>query len=234
MLKKLHGILARKKGLKDASGLAEWRSPELVILFFTLVARFVRGFFLKLRLGESRGFVLSQGGTRVYHARHITSGWGFSLQEGCEIVGLSKKGVRFGNRCTVGRFATIRPTNVLFREPGEGLRLGDNSNIGPYSWIGCSGYIEIGSNVMMGPRVSLLAENHNFDRTDIPMKEQGINRQGIRIEDDVWLGANCSVLDGVTIGTGSIVATGAVVTNDVPPYSVVGGVPAKTLRTRKG
>jgi acetyltransferase-like isoleucine patch superfamily enzyme len=104
----------------------------------------------------------------------------------------------------------------------------------PYSFIGCSGYIEIGNNVMMGPRVNLLAENHNFEQTDFPMKDQGVTRGTIVIEEDCWLGANCSVLSNVRIGRGSIVATGAVVTKDVPPYSIVGGVPARIIKSRIG
>jgi acetyltransferase-like isoleucine patch superfamily enzyme len=85
---------------------------------------------------------------------------------------------------------------------------------------------------MMGPRVNLLAENHNFSRVDIAIKAQGVTRAGIVIEHDCWLGANCSILAGVRIGQGSIVATGAVVTRDVPPYSIVGGVPARIIKSR--
>ncbi len=85
---------------------------------------------------------------------------------------------------------------------------------------------------MMGPRVSLLAEQHVIDRVDIPMREQGTRRKGIIIEDDVWLGANCCVLDGVTVGRGAVVGAGAVVTKDVPPFAIVGGVPARIIRMR--
>lgn len=228
----LRNVLIRAKHLNPDLDYSSWGFWELWAFGLGLAGRLVRGFGIRLRLGAAGGTVLAQRGVRLYHARHIRAGRGFSLQEGCEIVGLSKRGVVFGNKCTVGRFATIRPTNVLFREPGEGLKVGDDSNIGPYSWIGCSGYVEIGQKVMLGPSVSLLAENHNFERTDIPMKQQGVTRQSIIIEDDCWLGANCSVLAGVRIGRGSIVATGAVVTKDIPPYSIVGGVPAKVLRSR--
>jgi len=228
----VRSFLVRKKNLSSTDGMDRWGWRELLILSWTIGTRLVRGLAVKARLGCSKGMVLCQPRVKLFHARHIVAGRGLSLQEGCEIVGLSKRGICFGAKCTVGRFATIRPTNVLFREPGEGLEMGDNSNIGPYSWIGCSGFIRIGNNVMMGPRVSLLAENHNFERTDVPMKEQGVNRQGIQIDDDVWLGANCSILDGVKIGRGAIVATGAVVTEDVPPCAVVGGVPARVLKMR--
>lgn len=225
--------LASLKGMDGQTDLSLWKLPELISLLFTLVSRAGRGLRIKFRVRSAPGLVLCQQNVRLFHARHISAGRGLSLQEGCEIVGLSKQGVKFGSRCTVGRFATIRPTGLLLREPGEGMRLGDRSNIGPYSWIGCAGYVDIGNNVMMGPRVNILAENHNFDRTDIPMNKQGVQRASIVIEDDVWLGAGCSVLAGVRIGAGSIIATGAVVTKDIPPYSIAGGVPAKVIKSRR-
>lgn len=227
----ISNFFAKKKGL-EASTLKEWRLREWLGFCVVLGFRLLRGVLVKFRIGKSTGMILCERNVRLIYPRLISVGRSFSMEEGCEIVGLSKRGVVFGNRCTVGRFATIRPTNVMVNEAGEGLKIGDNSNIGPYSWIGCSGHIEIGNNVMMGPRVNLLAENHNFDRTDIPMKEQGVTRGAIIIEDDCWLGANCSVLSNVRIGRGSIIATGAVVTKDVPPYSIVAGVPAKVIKSR--
>lgn len=199
-----------------------------------VAARITRGLYWKCRFGHAAGFILCERNVRIRHPRHIRAGRMLNLDEGCEIVGLSKRGITFGNRCTVGRMACIRPTNVLLNEAGEGLKMGDHSNIGVFSYVGCSGYIEIGNNVMMGARVNLLAENHNFAAMDIPMKEQGVTRSSIVIEDDCWLGANSSILAGVRIGHGSIVATGAVVTKDVPPYSIVGGMPARIIRYRLG
>jgi len=228
----IRNFFAKKKGVEPLT-LKEWRVREWLGFVSVLGFRLLRGLLVKFWIGKSSGIILCEKKVRLYYPQCIHAGRSLNLEENCEIIGLSKRGVVFGNRCTVGRFATIRPTNVLVNEAGEGLKIGNNSNIGPYSWIGCSGFIEIGSNVMMGPRVNLLAENHNFERTDIPMKEQGVSRSFIKIEDDVWLGANCSVLSGVTIGKGSIVATGAVVTKDVPPFSIVGGVPARILRSRK-
>lgn len=231
MIEKLKKKLAAAKKV-DSGTLRQWKARELTSFVWTVGWRMVRGFILKSRI-KSDGVVFCERGIRVYHARHIKAGKAFSLEEGCEIVGLSKRGVVFGDRCTVGRHAVIRPTNVLLDEPGEGLLVGDGSNIGAFSYIGCSGRIEIGTNVMMGPRVNLMAENHNFERTDIPMKDQGVARSFIKIEDDVWLGAGSTVLAGVTVGRGSVVAAGAVVTKDVPSFVVVGGVPAKILKTRK-
>ena len=85
----------------------------------------------------------------------------------------------------------------------------------------------------MGPRVTMSAENHNFTHTDIPMKEQGVTRNSIVIEDDCWIGSNAVIVAGVRVGQGSIIAAGAVVTKDVPQYAIVTGVPAKVQSWRK-
>ena len=229
--RRVREFVARRKS-SDPAALAEWRGPELASLGWLLSLRVLRGSFLRLRLGHASGLVFCERHVRVLHAHHVRAGRDLNLEEGCQIMGLSKRGIVFGDRCAVGRYAQIAPTGILGGIPGEGLKLGDNSNIGPYSFIGCSGYIEIGARVLMGPRVNLLAENHNFDVSDVPIKSQGVTREFIAVEDDCWLGAGSTVLAGVTIGHDSVVAAGAVVTRDVPPFSVVGGVPAQVLRSR--
>jgi acetyltransferase-like isoleucine patch superfamily enzyme len=78
----------------------------------------------------------------------------------------------------------------------------------------------------------LIPANHRFDDVNRPIWTQGESRIGIRIEDGVWIGANATILDGCTVGEGSVVAAGAVVTRDVPPLSVVAGVPARVVRMR--
>jgi galactoside O-acetyltransferase len=95
--------------------------------------------------------------------------------------------------------------------------------------------VRIGDNCIFAALCYLVAGgNHDFSRIDIPIIQQpSVSRGGIRIEPDVWLGARVTVLDGVTIGRGSVVGAGAVVTRDLPPYSVAAGVPAKVLRTRQ-
>ena len=226
--------LRAAKGQEPDAALAGWDAAELRVLGATLGGRLLRGAVVRSRIGRAGGYVLAERRVRLTHARYIEAGRGLSLEEGCEIVGLSRQGIRFGNRCTVGRFVTIRPTNVLLGPVGEGLSMGDNSNIGAYGYVGCSGFIRIGAGVLMGPNVSLLGENHNFEDVSRPIRDQGVRREGIVIGDDCWLGAGAVVLDGTTIGAGSVVAAGAVVSRDVPPGSVVGGVPARVIRERGG
>lgn len=172
-------------------------------------------------------------GASIRYGKYLHAGKDLIVEDYAELNCLSSKKIIFGDRVTIGKFAIIRPSNIYGGEIGVGLKVGNNSNIGPYSYIGCSGYIEIGDNVMISPRVSIYAENHVFDRTDITMKEQGVKVQFVKIEDDCWIAANSIILAGVTVGKGSVIAAGSVVTKDIPPYSIVAGVPAKVIGSRK-
>ena len=229
---RLRRLLASRRDQGDPDALREWRGSELGALGLMVGGRLLRGSLLRARLGHAEGLVLSERNVRVLHAGHLTAGRDLNLEEGCQIMALSRRGIVFGDRCTVGRNAMISPTNVFGGELGEGLKVGDHSNIGHFAFVGCSGYIEIGSRVLMGPRVTLLAENHNFDDDEQPIKHQGVARETIVIGDDCWLGAGCIVLAGVSIGSGAVVAAGSVVTDDVEPMTVVAGVPARLVRRR--
>lgn len=111
------------------------------------------------------------------------------------------------------------------------ISLGDNSGIGVNAQI--SSEVTIGNDVMMGPYCLIYTSNHCADRTDIPMWKQGFTKvKPVVIGDDVWIGARVTILPGVHIGKGSVIGAGSVVTKDVPEYSVVGGNPAKVLKSR--
>lgn len=92
---------------------------------------------------------------------------------------------------------------------------------------------EIGDNVRIAAQVVIIPMNHIYEDPDTPIWKQGIRAKGIKIEDDVWIGAGAKILDGVTIGKGSVIGAGAVVTDDIPPYSVAVGVPARVIKKRE-
>ncbi|AYD49401.1 acyltransferase [Arachidicoccus soli] len=92
--------------------------------------------------------------------------------------------------------------------------------------------IFIGKYVMIAPSCVFVAFDHRFSSLDIPMVNQGIIEAPIYIENDVWIGANCTITKGVKIGEGSIIAANSVVTKDVAQYSIMGGVPAKLIKKR--
>jgi acetyltransferase-like isoleucine patch superfamily enzyme len=211
----------------------EWDTLSTIGVLMRMAIWWIRGLGIRLWMGSAKGLFLIGKGVSIRQARYIHVGKNFIAQDFCEINGLSQKGLIFGDKVTVGSYAIIRPTNLYGGEAGIGLKVGNNSSIGPYAYIGCSGYIEIGDNVMMSPRVSIYSENHVFADTAIPMIEQGVRRSFVKIEDDCWLASNSVILAGVTIGKGSVVAAGSIVTKDVPPYSIVGGNPARIIKYRK-
>lgn len=111
------------------------------------------------------------------------------------------------------------------------IEIGDNTEINEFTRIRAN--VQIGKDVLIAPGVQLLSINHEFRDIDVPMIEQGEREGSIVIEDDVWIGTNAVILQDVRIGAHSIVGAGAVVTKDTPAYSIVGGVPAKVIGSRK-
>lgn len=121
----------------------------------------------------------------------------------------------------------------------KNIYIGDNAVIdGGAVFLTTRAKLIIGDDFMCGPRVTIITGDHRIDipgrtmrsiREDEKLPE---NDQDVVIENDVWVGANAIILKGVTIGTGSVICAGAVVTKDVPPYSIVGGVPAKVIKKR--
>lgn len=118
-----------------------------------------------------------------------------------------------------------------------GLSLSDDIKIGPYAYVGpgamiCPG-VQIGAYSMLGPRVTIVGRDHRFDIPGVPTIFSG-RPEPMRtvIEADVWIGACATLIAGIRIGSGSVVAAGSVVTRDVPPFSIAAGVPARVMRKR--
>jgi acetyltransferase-like isoleucine patch superfamily enzyme len=180
-----------------------------------------------------RTISIAKGVTLIGPKSHLIAGKRCKIEENVLVHSVCNRKIVLGDDVTICYGTQIRPSGYWNKDIGEGLRVGNKSSIGAYSYIGCAGYIDIGNNVMIGPRITCIAENHNFDQIDIPINEQGVNRKGIKICDNVWIGANVTILDGVTIGDGAIIAAGGVVVKDVEPFTIVGGVPAKLIKNRR-
>ena len=131
----------------------------------------------------------------------------------------------------------ILSNSVLISSKGGEISVGKRTGIGAYTVVQSTNdcAVSIGCDVAVGPHGYIVGGgNYNTQRTDIPMWRQGIKDDGgCTIEDDVWLGANVSVLGGVTVGSGSIAATGAVITRSVISGDIVGGVPARKIGQRQ-
>ena len=117
---------------------------------------------------------------------------------------------------------------------GGTISLGRNSALLPRCIVYGHGGVLIGDDVYVAAGGVIVASNHAFDRTDLLIREQGDTAQGIVIESNCWLGAGVRVLDGVTIGCGSVIGAGSVVSRSIPPGSVAVGAPARVIRSRSG
>lgn len=153
-----------------------------------------------------------------------------------------KQNVSINNYCEF-----IKPENILFKgqafigkssffsaEQGSiiiGKRFSCNTNVHLNASI--NGEIVIGDDVLIGPNCVLRSSDHKFKNLNTTINKQGHNSGKIVIGDDVWIGANCTILKNVEIGNGAVIAAGAVVNKDVQSFSIVGGVPIKTISYRK-
>ena len=146
----------------------------------------------------------------------------------------------FYKRCMkkCGKNVYLRPSSSDFKGI-ENLSVGDGTSIPKGSTFYCTeAPLIIGRKVVFGPKPTIITGDHRIDiigkfMIDVtPEEKLPENDEEVIIEDDVWCGANVTILKGVTIGHGSVVAAGAVVTKSFPPYSIIGGVPAKLLKMR--
>ena len=128
---------------------------------------------------------------------------------------------------SLGDYSVIESFACINNAVGDVI-IGDHTRIGLHNTI--IGPVDIGSHVNLAQGITVTALNHNFNDTDKRIDEQGVSTTPVTIEDDVWVGANAVLLPGVTIGNHCVVAAGAVVTKDVPPHSLVAGVPAKVIK----
>lgn len=129
---------------------------------------------------------------------------------------------------SLGRRSVIESFACINNAVGD-VTIGDNTLIGLHATI--IGPVRIGSNTLIGQTAVVSGLNHRFSNPSIPIRDQGIEKEEIIIDDDVMICAGAIILKGVTIGKHSVVAAGAVVTKDVPPYSIVAGIPAKVIKS---
>lgn len=207
-------------------------SSDILIIIFDKGLQAIRGMWKSLFFKKRHGIVFVGKNVKIKHAKHIKADGGLTIGDGCTINALSKGGIEFGNNVTLGSGTIIECTGVI-RELGETLKIGSHVGFAQNCFIEMRGNITIGDDCIFAPGVSLAAENHNFSDVTTPIRLQGATREGITIGRDCWIGTKATILDGVTIGDGCIIAAGAIVNKDVEPFTVVGGVPAKPLKSRK-
>ena len=132
--------------------------------------------------------------------------------------------VKFGNHITLDNNVEVRNLTKSTSTIGNNVSINRNSVL--------RGKFSIGNDVSIAPNCMIVGANHNFSDLAIPIKKQGVSNKGIVISDDVWIGANCVILDGFVIGKGVVIGAGSIVTKDVPEYSVAVGNPCRVIKRR--
>ena len=185
-------------------------------------------FFRRLFKKCGRGVVFGKNMT-LRHARKVSIGDGVVFDDNTVVdaKGEDNQGIHIGDRVLVGR-------NTILSCKGGDLTIGDYSNIGPNNTLISESRLNIGKYVFTAGHCYLIAGgNHSHERKDIPIWFQpSVSRGGIRIEDDIWIGASVTILDGVHIGSGSIIGAGSLVNKHIPGGAIAFGVPAEVKKKR--
>ena len=136
-----------------------------------------------------------------------------------------------GSRIELGSQILLGRNTILSCNKSE-IKVGNFVSIGPFCFLVSKSLISIGSNVSIGSGSHLMGGGHKFDDPNMPVIRQERTSKGIIVGDNAWIGSQAVILDGVTLGEGCIVGAGAVVTKDLPPYTIAAGIPAKVIRSR--
>ncbi|HLI94188.1 MAG TPA: acyltransferase [Puia sp.] len=163
---------------------------------------------------------------RLMLNKKIVLGKNCHIYAGCRIM------TNNGGQIGIGSGSEIL-FGVCLMTYGGRIAVGDRCSINPYTVIyGHGEGTLIGNDVLIAGHCLIIPANHVFGDVSLPINQQGVSSKGIVIEDNVWIGSGCRILDGVRIGKGAIIAAGSVVNRDVPANTIVGGIPAKPIRTR--
>jgi acetyltransferase-like isoleucine patch superfamily enzyme len=195
---------------------------------------------------------LIKGGAALFRSQSNLGsvGSGARIASGVEISGVLKN-IRLGSNVRlspnvtlvchdmtsfieIGDNSIVKPYSMLMTYPGGYIRIGSNCSVNPFCVLYGHGGLEIGNNVRIATHCVMIPADHKFDDLDTPITAQGLRKKGIKIGDNVWIGASVTILDGCEIGGGAVIGAGSVVAGDVKPNSVVVGVPAKLVRYRGG
>ncbi|MGD8598804.1 MAG: acyltransferase [Anaerolineae bacterium] len=206
-----------------------WQGLVLTALTWvpTVAGSLLRGFAYRAVLdGAGPGCFIEQD-VRWYVPRRIRLGRRVMVGEGCFLDAHSMTG-----RITLDDDVWLSRGCYVVAYHNAAVQIAAQAYIGHRCLLYGHGGIQVGRDVLMANDVQLICGNHTYARRDVPIRAQPTVEEPIVIEDDVWLGASAIVLGGVTVGRGSVVGAGSVVTRDLPPYSIARGVPAQVVGVR--
>lgn len=186
-----------------------------------LISRILNGLFKK-----SKSIFFKKTSFNKVTKKNFIVGKGVNIEQNVIIK------FRGHGKIKIGNDTELLDGVILMSYFNGNIIIGNNCSINPYTIIYGVADTKIGNHVMIAGHCMLIPNNHGFSRKDIPMQQQENIYKGILIDDDVWIGHGCTILDGVHIQKGAIIAAGSVVNKDVPEFSIYGGVPAKLIKYR--
>ena len=191
---------------------------------------FIRFFMMCRGILFLRKKVFLGKGCSIQNKTNIIFGKNVTIEKHTIIDGYAFEKLEIGDNSRIGAYSKVTCTSHLSKY-GIGFIRGSNSAVGDFTHFGASGGIEIGNDVIMGSYISFHSENHIFSDTTKLIREQGVTSKGIKLGNNIWVGAKVTFLDGSQVGNNSVVAAGAVVSGVFPDNVVIGGIPAKILKT---
>ena len=192
----------------------------------------VRGRIVGLRGAQiGRRFGMGRS-VRIIYPGCLTAGDDVSIGDFSFLHCLSIQGVRIGKQTSIDRWLWLHCGGTPEDHAHGFVEIGSHSFVGSGAILGAGGGIRIGESVLIGPNCVMISEEHIFSDPDRSIGDQGVAYACITVRDGAWIGANVTLLAGMTIGSGAVVGAGSVVTTDVPERSVVVGVPARVIASR--
>jgi acetyltransferase-like isoleucine patch superfamily enzyme len=195
--------------------------------FPTIVGTYLRPVVYKAIFKKIRSGCLIEKGVRFEIPKQVSLGKNVFIAESCWIgTGTNEGSIEIGENSFVAHRSTLAAQ-------GGSILIKKHVHISRGTYINGIGNVVIGNDCMIGPNVVIISGTHNYSDIKTPIRKQGSVKEKIIIEDNVWLAANVNVMPGIRIGEGSVVGAGAVVTKDIPQYSIAVGVPARIIKNRK-
>lgn len=202
----------------------------LISLFRNKMICMIRSYKLIFRFRNPK-FLLLGRGVRFFMLWNISFGKWVKLDDFVYLSALGKGKISIGNNSGIGAYSRVIISSS-YNDIGEYIRIGNNVGIGEFAYLGGAGGLDIGDDCIIGQYLSCHPENHNYSSDEVLIRHQGTEREGICIGKNCWIGAKVTILDGVVIGDNCVIAAGAVVTKSMPANSIIGGVPAKVIKSR--
>lgn len=188
----------------------------------------LRRWFYRRLLGRVGRNVVFGVHVTIRHPHKIAIGDNVVIDDGCclDAKGTDNRGILIGDGVFVGR------NTILSCKNGD-IVIDDHANIGFNCEIFSAARVRVGKRVLMAAYTYLVGGDHLYDRTDVPVLDQGRTARGIEVDDHAWLGAHVVVTDGARIGRDAIVGAGAVVVGEIPAFAIATGIPARVTRDRR-